>query len=61
MEMSVGNVTGTYASYQSMELTTVVAESLRMCRLANGPDFFDFTLTGVNISSMFTVLRMKAL
>ena len=35
--------------YQAMELTTVVAESLRMCRLANGPEFFDFTLTGVKI------------
>ena len=35
--------------YKAMELTTVVAEALRMCRLENGPDHFDFRLTGVRI------------
>lgn len=35
--------------YTAMELTTVVAEALRMCRLENGPDHFDFELTGVRI------------
>ncbi|MCQ2401092.1 MAG: hypothetical protein MJ059_04110 [Lachnospiraceae bacterium] len=35
--------------YTAMELTTVVAEALRMCRLENGPEFFDLTLSGVKI------------
>jgi len=35
--------------YTAMALTTVVAEALRMCRLENGPDHFDFELTGVKI------------
>lgn len=35
--------------YSAMELTTVVAEALRMCRLENGPDAFDMVLTGVQI------------
>ncbi len=35
--------------YTAMQLTTVVAESLRMCRLENGPEFFNIMLTGVKI------------
>ena len=35
--------------YTAMELTTVVAEASRMCALENGPDQFEFTLTGVKI------------
>jgi len=35
--------------YKAMELTTVVAEAMRMCKLENGPDHFDFPLTGVYI------------
>ena len=33
--------------YTAMELTTVVAEAERMCRLENGPDHFDLELTGL--------------
>ncbi len=35
--------------FTAMELTTVVAESLRMCRLENGPEFFNVRLTGVRL------------
>ena len=35
--------------YTAMELTTVVAEAGRMCRLENGPDHFDLELTGLRI------------
>lgn len=35
--------------FKAMELTTVVAEALRMCRFENGPDHFDLTLTGLKI------------
>lgn len=35
--------------YTAMELTTVVAEALRMCRLENGPSEFRLGLTGVQI------------
>lgn len=35
--------------YKAMELTTVVAEAMRMCRLENGPQYFEFTLTGVKL------------
>ena len=35
--------------YTAMELTTVVAEAARMCRLENGPYSFDLTLTGLRI------------
>ncbi|MBR6728587.1 MAG: hypothetical protein IKL80_00360, partial [Clostridia bacterium] len=35
--------------YEAMELTTVVAEALRMCRLEHGPESFDVRLTGVKI------------
>ncbi len=38
--------------YTAMELTTVVAEALRMCRLENGPDNFMLPLTGVRIGSV---------
>ena len=54
--------------YAAMELTTVVAESARMCLLANGPAFFDFDLTGIKIGEIamvgipgepFTEISMK--
>jgi len=33
--------------YQGMELTTVVAEALRMKKLEHGPEYFELSLTGV--------------
>ena len=41
--------------YEAMELTTVVAEALRMCELENGPEFVDLTLTGVRIGNVALV------
>jgi len=35
--------------YTAMELTTVVAEAIRMCQLENGPDYFTLELTGVRL------------
>ncbi|MBR5338514.1 MAG: hypothetical protein IK150_00355 [Lachnospiraceae bacterium] len=35
--------------YTAMELTTVVAEAARMCRLENGPESFDLELTGLRL------------
>ena len=35
--------------YTAMELTTVVAESYRMCALENGPDSFRMSVTGLQI------------
>ncbi|MDO4487524.1 MAG: hypothetical protein Q4B67_00335 [Eubacteriales bacterium] len=35
--------------YTAMELTTVVAEAIRMCNLENGPDEFMLDLTGLKI------------
>ncbi len=35
--------------YTAMELTTVVAEAIRMCNLENGPDTFRLNLTGLKI------------
>ena len=35
--------------YTAMELTTVVAEALRMCRLENGPDTFTLPMTGLKL------------
>jgi len=35
--------------YSAMELTTVVAEALRMCNLEHGPEFFHLELTGVQL------------
>ncbi len=35
--------------YTAMELTTVVAEALRMCRLENGPETFNIRLSGLKI------------
>ena len=41
--------------YTAMELTTVVAEAIRMCELEHGPEFFDVTLTGVRIGNVALV------
>lgn len=41
--------------YTAMELTTVVAEALRICRLENGPEYFDVRLTGVKIGPVAMV------
>ena len=41
--------------FEAMELTTVVAEASRMCRLANGPDFFTLGLTGLQIGGVALV------
>ena len=35
--------------YKAMQLTTVVAEALRMCRMENGPESYDVKLTGLRI------------
>ena len=41
--------------YTAMELTTVVAEAARMCRLENGPDHFDLEVTGLRIGPIAMV------
>ena len=41
--------------YKAMELTTVVAEAARMCRLENGPESFDIRLTAVRIGDTVMV------
>lgn len=41
--------------YEAMELTTVVAEALRMCRLENGPEYFKVSLAGVKIGPVAMV------
>jgi len=38
--------------FEAMELTTVVAEATRMCRLADGPEFFTLGLTGLQIGEV---------
>ena len=38
--------------YEAMELTTVVAEALRMCRLENGPDTIALNMIGLRIGSV---------
>ncbi len=35
--------------YKAMQLTTVVAEALRMCRMENAPEEFELNLTGLKI------------
>ena len=41
--------------YEAMELTTVVAEAARMCRLEHGPYSFDLTLIGLRIGEVALV------
>lgn len=41
--------------YTAMELTTVVAEALRMCELEHGPDAYHLELTGVQIGPVALV------
>lgn len=41
--------------YTAMELTTVVAEALRMCRMENGPEHFELRLTGVQLGPVAMV------
>ena len=41
--------------YQAMQLTTVVAEALRMCRMENGPESYTINLTGVKIGPVVLV------
>ena len=41
--------------YTAMELTTVVAEAVRMCELENAPDTFDLDLMGVAIGDTVLV------
>ena len=38
--------------YTAMQLTTVVAEANRMCRLENGPTSFNLTFTGLRIGDV---------
>lgn len=41
--------------FTAMELTTVVAEAIRMCELENGPENFNFDLIGVRIGNIALV------
>jgi len=41
--------------YTAMELTTVVAEAVRMCELEHGPDHFDIRLSGLRIGGVVLV------
>ena len=41
--------------FTAMELTTVVAEALRMCRLEHGPEYFELGLSGVRIGPVAMV------
>jgi len=41
--------------YEGMELSTVIAEAYRICRLENGPEHFDIRLTGVKIGPVALV------
>ena len=41
--------------YEGMELTTVVAEAVRMCDLENGPESFDITISGIKIGPVAMV------
>lgn len=41
--------------YKAMQLTTVVAEALRMCEYANGPYTFDLSLMGVRLGNIALV------
>lgn len=41
--------------YTGMQLTTVVAEAMRMCRMENGPEFFDMPLSAVAIGNVAVV------
>lgn len=38
--------------FTAMELTTVVAEALRMCELEHGPEYIDLTLTGIRLGNV---------
>lgn len=38
--------------YKAMELTTVVAEAIRMCRLENGPETFTLDLMGLRVGDV---------
>lgn len=38
--------------YTGMQLTTVVAEALRMCRLEFGPEYFEMPLTAVSVGNI---------
>ena len=41
--------------YKAMELTTVVAEAIRMCTLENGPKEFCLKLTGISLGDVALV------
>ncbi len=41
--------------YTAMELTTVVAEALRMCNMENGPENFMLNLTGIKIGDVVMI------
>lgn len=41
--------------YTAMQLTTVVAEAIRMCQLENGPESFTMNLTGLRIGPVALV------
>jgi len=35
--------------FEAMELTTVVAEAIRMCKLEHGPEYYELDLTGIQV------------
>jgi len=41
--------------YSAMELTTVVAEAIRMCKLEHGPEYFEIELTGIQVGPVALV------
>lgn len=41
--------------YTGMELTTVVAEAMRMCRMENGPEYYEMPLCAVAIGNVAVV------
>ena len=41
--------------FEAMELTTVIADAMRKCRLENGPDHFDLELSGLRIGNVALV------
>ena len=38
--------------YTAMELTTVVAEAIRMCRMENGPEYYDLPFSALKLGSI---------
>ena len=41
--------------FKAMELTTVVAEAVRMCRMENGPDHYELCMSGIKLGPVALV------